>query len=244
MARKGAVLSLSVALSALAFGANLSPITPKVDHQKKATCGISWTIQSGGLIKGFEIRRGLTDVYEEADVIAIVDNKTAMLTDWGADRYTDYYYWVVAFDYNDENTTWYGTDGGGGIKDKSRYACKNHRYWSSGDVYLTASVKSISIGSTLPLYFKIDIGTPTEPFYDHMKPDMIEIREMLDNQGRPANDIAYIFSNRDEEYENKAEGVDTYLSASGAFGYLLPLVLGISPFPGANKVFLLPLLES
>lgn len=214
---------LSLALSATsmltgisAYGASLSPITPTVDHSKKATCGIKWTFNKSQPIKYFEVYRGVTDDFWDADLIAEVNNTTTRLTDWGAEQYQSYFYWVIPYDYNDDSNVL--------DLDLSRYYCENKRYWGSSDVYLTASVKTLAIGSTLPLYFKVNMGTSSDPVYDHVKPDRVVFTKMTDLNGRDAKDIARVFGNYDYQY---GDSDDTYLKANGAFGYLVPYKPGV-----------------
>lgn len=196
------------------YGATLSPITPTVDHSKKATCGIKWTFNAKQAIKQFNIYRSTSSDFGEADLIAEVSNTTDRLTDWGADQYQNYYYWVIPFDYNDESNVL--------DMELTRYVCQNHRYWGSSDVYLTASVKTLAVDSMLPLYFKVNLGTSSDPLYDHVKPDNVRISRMTDLNGNNANDIATIFTNRDTEYSLHEGDIEdnTYLRANGAFGYI------------------------
>lgn len=212
----GIALAGLIALGATAaFGEQLSPITPSVDHSKKATCGIKWTFKTSQAIKCFRIYRGVTDDFWEADLIAEVNNTTTRLTDWGAEQYQRYYYWVIPYDYNDDsNVLW---------MDLTRYYCENSRFWGSSDVYLTAAVKTVAICSTLPLYFKVNFGTASDPVYDHVKPDRVVFTRMTDLNGRDAKDIAVVYGNRDELYSSDT----TYLKANGAFGYLVPYKPGV-----------------
>lgn len=208
-------------MAATTYGATLSPITPTVDHSKKATCGIKWTIKNSQPIKYFEVYRGTTDEFWDADIIAELNNTTDRLTDWGADQYQNYYYWVIPYDYNDESNVL--------DMDLSRYVCQNHRYWGNSDVYLTSTVKTLAIGTDLPLYFKVNLGTSGDPLYDHVKPDNVRITRMTDLNGNDATDIAYICGNRGTNYA-KNEGVieyNTYLKANGSFGYIKPNKPGV-----------------
>ena len=218
---RSALLPSAIIAATSAFGATLSPITPTVDHSKKATCGIKWTIKSSQPIKYFEVYRGTTGDFDEADLIAEVGNTTDRLTDWGADQYQNYYYWVIPYDYNDESNVL--------DMDLSRYLCQNHRYWGNSDVYLTSTVKTLAIGTALPLYFKVNLGTSGDPLYDHVKPDNVRITKMTDLSGNAATDIAYICGNRGTNYAIN-EGVietNTYLKANGSFGYIKPNKPGV-----------------
>lgn len=232
------LLSASMILSPAVFssgGPNLKPITPTVDHSKKATCGIKWTFDAKQPIKYFRVFRSVTEDFWDADLIAEVGNTTTRLTDWGAEQYTDYNYWVIPYNYDTDDDDIY--DSNVVNMDLSRYLCANHRYWGNSDVYLTASVKSIAIGSTLPLYFKVNMGTSGDPLYDHVKPDNVRVTRMTDLSGKEANDIAAVFTNRDSEYalhEGDVEG-NTYLKANGSFGFIRPFKPGIVYFRAYYK---------
>lgn len=211
--------ALALFAGTAALGASLSPIKPTVDHSKKATCGIKWTFNKSQAIKYFEIYRGVTEDFDDADLIAEVSNTTTRLTDWGADQYQNYYYWVIPFDYNDDSNVL--------ALDLSRYYCENHRYWGSSDVYLTASVKTIAIGSTLPLYFKVNLGTSSDPVYDHVKPDRVVFTKMTDLNGREDRDIAAVYGFKWDPSGQTYSADYTYLKANGSFGYLEPYKPGV-----------------
>ena len=210
-----AMTALVAVMASVTFGANLSPITPTVDHSKKATCGIKWSYNKNQAIKYFEIYRGTTEKFKEADLIAEVGNTTTRLTDWGAEQYQSYYYWVIPYDYNNESNV--------RNLDLTRYYCENKRYWGSSDVYLTTSVKSIAIGSTLPLYFKVNMGTASDPVYDHVKPDRVVFTKMTDLNGKDTKGIAEVCGNSNSAYSNDS----TYLKSNGSFGYLVPYKPGV-----------------
>lgn len=203
------LLSTSLTLVGVAYGADLVPISPSVEHSKKATCGIKWSFNKSQPIKYFGVYRGLTSDFWEADCIAEVGNTTERLTDWGADQYQTYYYWVIPFDYNDESSVL-------DYFDLSRYCCKNQRYWGANDVYLTSSVKTLAVGQTLPLYFKVNVGTHNDPVYDHVKPDRVVFTRMTDLEDNAVTDIATVYGYRDYKYSSD----NTYLKANGSFGYL------------------------
>lgn len=236
---KRLVSQLALLLSAFAAASSacasaLTPITPSVDHSKKATCGIKWTFDRKQAIRYFRIFRGTTGDFWSADCIAEVGNSTERFTDWGAAQYQNYFYWVIPYDYNANADALYDSSvlqNG----NPSGFSCQNHRYWGSSDVYLTATVKSVAIGSTLPLYFKVNAGTSGDPLYDHVMPDRVVFTRMTDMDGNNVDDIARVFGNRQEILAGGLIGNSieyagpetTYLKGNGSFGYLVPYKPGI-----------------
>jgi len=213
------LLAASMIAASAAYG--LTPIKPVVDHCKKATCGIKWTVVPSEVdqIGSLEIRRSRTSNFGESVVIAEVGVSTSRLTDWGASPYQDYWYWVIPCD------TIGNHDGDAIIAayDGDRYACKNHLYWATSDVYLAAGASILHIDNVLPLYFKVTEGTEAG-FMRHVLPDRIVVTRMTDLSGKAANDIADIVSNNHYSYTS---GGDSYLKANGSFGYLMPFKPGI-----------------
>ena len=207
-----AALPVAMAVASAAYGVSFVPITPSVDHSKKATCGIKWKSSQKSQTAYFVIYRGMDDDFFSSDQIAEVSNSTESFTDWGADQYQHYWYWVVPFDSSDMSNipsmSW---------TDLANYACMNHRFWGKSDVYLTVSSTSVAIDSMLPLYFKVNMGTAADPVYDHVKPDRVVFTRSTNVNGNNDSTVAYVLDNYKYDYTT---GYNTYLRGSGAFGYL------------------------
>jgi len=216
-----AILPSAMILATAVFGAQFSPVKPVVDHRKKATCGIKWTINKSQSIACFAIYRNTYNDFDTALPIGEVDGTTSSLTDWGASQYQEYYYWVIPMDSKRKSNV---EDGFRAYSiDATSYSCKNSRFWGKADVYLTSSVKSVNIGTWVPLYFKVNMGTSDSPMYDHVLPDRVVFTSIKNSNNNTDYSVAGVFGNFGYDYNLSS----SYLNAKGSFGFFVPNKPGI-----------------
>jgi len=129
-------------LATSAFGSTLTPIRPTAsDGDFASFVRVAWNANSKEPIMGFMVYRGTTSDFDEADLIDDVGPTARSLLDYGAAPAVRYYYWVLPYDIN-------GLGQGLSIY--------NDQGWRYATFNFSTSVDTMTVGSTLPMYFSVN----------------------------------------------------------------------------------------